>query len=203
MRVRRRVADAEGEVVKSWAIVGYDEFEDHPEATRRRWKVDLEALRELGAVAVLGITGAQLRAGHPARFVSALRCFGGIAASWCRSRHVLAEGVGIEASREVRLAGQRLSLAVGGEHVRTMLRQEALPLLLGGIAGAGALLDGLPRGVGHQGERPIRALLGDDVLAGPIAAELDVGELHACNVRRDPASSRGLDVFEGLLATGT
>ena len=54
------VADAEGEVIESWAIVSYDEFEDHPEATSGRREVDLEALGEPGPVTVLGVAWPQL-----------------------------------------------------------------------------------------------------------------------------------------------
>ena len=130
------VADAEGEVVESRAIVSDNNFEDHPKTTRGRREVDLEALGKLGAVAAFSFAGPQLGSGDSARLVSALGCFGCVTASWRRPRHVLAEGVGIEASCEAQLAGQRLPLAVGREHVRAMLRQEALPLLLGGLAGA-------------------------------------------------------------------
>lgn len=192
------VADAKGEVIEARAVVGDDEPQDHPEATCGRREVDLEALGEPGSFAMLRVARPKLGAGGTARFVPAPCSLGGIATGWRRPRHVLSEGLGVEASREMRLAGQRLSLVVEGEHVRTVLRQEVFPLLLGGIAGTGALLDGLPRGIGHQSERPVRALLGDDVLASPIAAELDVGELHASNVRRDPYCGRGFDVFGGV-----
>lgn len=188
------VADAEGEVVEARAVVCNDEPEDHPEATRGRREVDLEALREPGPLAMLWIAGPKAGAGDTARFVSTSCSFSGLAASRRRSRHILSKGLGIEASREMWLAGQRLPLAVGGKHVRTMLRQEALPLLFGGIAGAGALLDGLPRGIRHQGERPIGALVRDDVLANSIAAELDVRmELHAPNLDKPQVGSRVID----------
>lgn len=130
------MTDAESEVVELWAVVCNDEPKDHSEATGGRGKVDLEALGKLGPVAVFGVAGPQLGAGDPASFVSAARGFGGFAASCRRPRHVLSESLGIEASREMRLAAQRLSLAVGGEHVRAMLRQKVLPLLLSRLAGA-------------------------------------------------------------------
>jgi hypothetical protein len=130
------VADAEGEVFKSRAIVSDDELEDHAEAACGRREVDLEALGKLGAVAVFRVAFPQLRAGDAAGFVPVPCRFGGIAASRCRSRHVFAEGVGIKTSSEPQLAGQRLPLAVGRKHVRAMLRHEALPLLFGCLAGA-------------------------------------------------------------------
>jgi hypothetical protein len=129
------MTNAESEVIEPWAVVCNDESEDHSESTGGRGEVGLEALGKLGPVAVFWVAGPQLGARNPARFVSTARGFGGIAASRCRPCHVLPEGVGIEASRETRLAGQRLPLAVGGKHVRAMLRQEVLPLPLGGLAG--------------------------------------------------------------------
>lgn len=53
------VADAEGEVAEREALLVTDETEDHAELAVRRWQVDLEAGRELRAVAMLGIAAAQ------------------------------------------------------------------------------------------------------------------------------------------------
>lgn len=53
------MSDAEGEVAECKALVVTDEAEDHAELAVRRWQVGLEAGRELRAVAVLGIAGAQ------------------------------------------------------------------------------------------------------------------------------------------------
>lgn len=174
VRVGWVVADAEGEVFEKWAVDDDGESEDHPETPDRGREVDLEALRELGPVAVLRVAWPEIGKGDAVRLVLAPGCFGGIASSRCRPCHVLAESVGVEASREAQLVGQWLPLAVGGEHVALMLGQEALPLLPGGIASAGALLDGLPGGIGHEGERAVRSLVGDDVLANPITAQLHV-----------------------------
>lgn len=130
------MTNAESEVVEPWTVVRNDEPEDYSKAPGGRGKVGLEALGKLGPVAVFGVAGPQLGAGDPASPESTARGFGGLAASRRRPRHVLSESLGIEASREMRLAAQRLSLAVGGEHVRAMLRQEVLPLLLSRLAGA-------------------------------------------------------------------
>lgn len=164
------VADAEGHVLKLRPGVGDDKPKNHPEATSRGREIDLEALAKPCAVLVVRVTGPQLGARNPVFLVSALGCLGRLSASRCRPLHVLPEGVGIEAGCETQLAGQRLPLAVGGKHVRAMLDQEALPLLFGGLASTGALLDGFPRGIGNERERPVRALIGDDVLAIPVTA---------------------------------
>lgn len=134
--LRRMMTDAKSQEVEPWAISGDDELEDHSETTGRRRNVDLDALGKLGTVASFCIAGPQLGAGDSIRLVVALGRFGGLSASWCRPRHVLAEGLGVEASRETQLAHQRLPLAVGGEHVRAVLRQKSLPLLLSGLASA-------------------------------------------------------------------
>lgn len=49
------VADAEGEVVEVRTVVSNGEPQDHPEAARGRWEVELEALGEPGSFAMLGI----------------------------------------------------------------------------------------------------------------------------------------------------
>lgn len=100
------VADPEGEIVESRTIVGYGEFEDRAEGTGGRREVDLEALGKLGAIAVLGIAGPQLRSRDSAPLISALGCDGSIATSRCRPRQILSECLGIEASRKTQLAGQ-------------------------------------------------------------------------------------------------
>lgn len=194
------VTNAEGEVVETRSVLRHDEFEDHAESAGERGEVDLEALRELGSVASFGITGPKLGAGDTASPVVALGSLGGVSACRRRSRQVLAEGVGIEASREAQLAGQRLPLAVGGEHLLPVLCHEALPLLLGCVPSAGALLDRFPGGIGHQSERPVRALVGDDVLPGSVAAESDVGMLHGKKLATAAAGRRGLGVIGMLLA---
>jgi hypothetical protein len=49
------MADAEGEIVETRAVVCNDKPEDHPETTRGRREVDLEALGEPGSFAMLRI----------------------------------------------------------------------------------------------------------------------------------------------------
>lgn len=194
------VPNAEGEVVESWPVLRHDESEDHAESAGEGREVHLEALRELGPVTALGIAGPKLGARDAVSLVVALGSFSGISASRRRPRQILAEGVGIEASGETQLAVQRLPLAVWGEHLLPVLCHEVLPLLRGCVPSAGALLDRFPGRIGHQGERSVRALVGDDVLPGSVAAEPDVGMLHGKKLATAAAGGRDLGVIGTLFA---
>jgi hypothetical protein len=59
VRVARVVPDAEGEVAESKAIPIADETHDHAELAIGHWQIDLEAGRELGAIAPFWITAAK------------------------------------------------------------------------------------------------------------------------------------------------
>jgi hypothetical protein len=59
IRVARVVPDAEGEIAKGEALTVSNEAHDHAELATRRWQVDLEASRELRAVASFGIAAAK------------------------------------------------------------------------------------------------------------------------------------------------
>jgi len=57
--VARVMANAESEVAKRESFALADESEDHSELAARSWQIDLEAGRELRAVATFGIAAAQ------------------------------------------------------------------------------------------------------------------------------------------------
>jgi len=59
IRVARVVPDTESEIAKGEAFAVANEAQDHPELAIRRWQVDLEARRELRAVASFGIAAAK------------------------------------------------------------------------------------------------------------------------------------------------
>lgn len=53
------VPDAEGEITEGETLAVANEAQDHAELAIRRWQVDLEASRELRAVASFGIAAAK------------------------------------------------------------------------------------------------------------------------------------------------
>lgn len=59
VRVARVMPDAEGEIAKGEAFAVANEAQDHAELAIRRWQIDLEASRELRAVASFGIAAAK------------------------------------------------------------------------------------------------------------------------------------------------
>src|SRR4051812_2759834 len=148
IRLAGMMADAKGQEVQSRAAANQNELEDHPKGSSGRRQVDLETLRQFGAVAAFRITRPQQGTRDAACLVVPPRRLGGRSCRWRRPRFVLAESLGVEASRKTRLAGHRLPLAVRRKHVRSMLRQKILPLVIGDVASTRALLNGFPRGVG-------------------------------------------------------
>lgn len=59
VRVARVMPDAESEIAKGEALTVANEAQDHAELAIRRWQIDLEASRELRAVASFGIAAAK------------------------------------------------------------------------------------------------------------------------------------------------
>jgi hypothetical protein len=164
------------------ALVQLD-AEDHSEFPVGVGEADLHAVGEAGPFWTLVFAGEKM--GHRDAVLLEVASGGerDLSTRIARSIQVFGEGGDIEQRRRAACSRvvQRLPLAVGGSH-RAVLGFEVgqSPRF-----GAEALADGLKRRVGNESERPVGALLGDDVLAGPIAAEPDVGmQLHANNVGR-------------------
>ena len=59
IRLAGMMPDAKGQEVQSRAAVNQNELEDHPEGPGGRRQVDLETLRQFGAVAAFPVTGPQ------------------------------------------------------------------------------------------------------------------------------------------------
>jgi len=158
--------------------------EDHAEFAIRGWQPQLQAMLESGSFWPLLIASEKVVNRHPfgfKLFASRKRyLFPCIACS----PQVLGKGSVIEQRSRAAwpLVAHRLPLAIGGLN-RAVL---GLEVSQRSRLGAEALPDRVEGGIRHEGERPVGALLGNDVLASAITTELDVGELHAKDFRRPP-----------------
>jgi hypothetical protein len=158
----RVVADAERQVADHDLLFDNLGEEDHPKATDRGWQV---------------FTGTQLFAGYAQTVIGRPRRLGRPPARGAGTVPVDRPPLLTEQRREAQLLlGHGLTLAVWGEHVRPMLRNEVLPLLVGQLPRAVALAEGLQGrlGLAEDHELALPALLGDDEIPFEAAAHLDV-----------------------------
>jgi len=77
----------------------------HPEPAVGRWEIDLEAVGQLGAVAALGLAGAQIADRHACLFVGRTGNSRRLAPVAGGAREVLRPGVVIELRRDTPLEG--------------------------------------------------------------------------------------------------
>jgi hypothetical protein len=131
-------------------------------------------VRQQGAVAAFGFTAPQIIAWDAVTFVGASRSPSDVCARGVSLLHIRVKRRPVENDRRLApLVGHNLALAVWGQE-RAKLALKGSKLLISGLTATRPSLKRFPRSVRDQSERPVRALLGDDIRASPITAELDV-----------------------------
>lgn len=170
--------DAECEIAEREAFAVADEAEDHSELAVRGRQIDLEAGRELRAIAAFGIAAAQSPDLDSVSLELIASLPQGLGTGPTASHRVLGEGALVEEDAGVTPpARQGLPLAVCGLE-RPVLCLQGGDLLLSGLA---LVLPEhrLPRGIAGNHKLVGAALLGDDELTLQSAADLDMrGLLH-------------------------
>jgi hypothetical protein len=121
------MAHAGGEEHQHGSPVGLElEHEDHPEATIRRWHVDLRAVWKDGAVVAVFSDAAQLRDRDAALLEVLARCFGGLPAGGGAASEVFLPGVGVEGPwRGVPARSRAYGSSSGGSMCGSCSRQNA------------------------------------------------------------------------------